>query len=923
MKVHNAMQIKAGAKAEHNKLGSVTQPIQFLPREEKDESWKGWNMDWLEWEGLKQIRRNARPILKNYKLAAGLIDRSDYIVEEDNDYKDLVDQLSSQDTPEALELKFYPIIPNVIDVLVAEFAKRNKRISFRSMDEYSYNEIIDQKTADIEQVLVQDAEQKLMMKMLEAGANPEDPEFQKKLQEGTTPEALSKLPEIDDFYSKSYLTLSEKWASKQHKIDEERFKMDELEERAFRDSLVCDREFWHFNMYEDDYDVELWNPALTFYHKSPDNRYVSEGNWVGRVDMMTIADVIDRYGARMTEDQMASLETVYPVRSAGYAVQGYQNDGAYYDGTRSHAWNTNPPSLAHRQFTSFRDNFTEQGGDIINWILGQSEDFFDLGSVNMLRVTTAYWKTQRKLGHLTKIHESGDVTTEIVDESYKVTDHPIYDTTLLQTKDARTLVFGEHIEWIWINQIMGGIKIGPNFPSFWGTDNPGGINPIYLGINGNSIAPLKFQFKGDNNLYGCKLPVEGRIFTDRNTKSISPVDRMKPFQIGYNIVNNQIADILVDEIGTVILMDHNALPQRSMDEDWGKHNYQKAYQVMKDFQIMPLDTSMTNTENPLNFQHFQTINLEQTQRILSRVQLANYFKGQCYENIGVAPQRMGQQLGQTPTATGTEQAVTGSYAQTEMMFVRHSDHLMPRVHQMRTDLAQFYQSTKPSIRLQMITSMDERANLELNGTDLLGRDINVYATAKANHRDILEKLQRMAVENNTMGASLYDLGDVMQADSLGTVNIALREIEAKANDKRQEDMAHAEQMKEMELQQRTKEEQMKNDQALRLQEMKDRTAVMVAEIRASGFGAMQDLNENNQSDFMDSMNEMRKTEQYQETVNLQKDKEVNKNMQFAQKQGLERDKMNLQREMKDKDLEIARENKNQYDNKKNSNDKKS
>ena len=912
--VVNALQAKK-TKFDYNKMGSITQPIQFLPRKEKDVEWTAWNLDWLEWEGLKQIRRNARPIQKNYKLAAGRIDRSDYIVEQNNDYRDIVEQLSeSNQTPEALELKFYPIIPNVIDLLVAEFAKRNKRISFRAVDEYSYNEIMSMKQQEIESVLVQDAEQKLIMKMIEMGADPQDPEIANQIKEQTTPQALQKLPEIDKFYAKSYQTLSERWASKQHIIDEERFKMDELEERAFRDSLICDREFWHFKMNEDDYDIELWNPGLVFYHKSPDSRYISQGNWVGHTTMMTAADVIDKFGSRMTEEQLESLETVYPIRSAGYPVTGFQHE-THYDGTRSHEWNVNPPGLAHRQLTSMIDNFVGKGGDIVNWILGQSEDWFDLGSTYMLRVTTAYWKSQMKVGYLTKIHDSGEVTTRIVDETYKVTDDPVYDTQLLNTKDERTLVFGEHIEWIWINQVWGGIKIGPNFPSFWGTNNPGGINPIYLGINQNNIGPLKFQFNGDNNLYDCKLPVEGRVFTDRNSKSTSPVDRMKPFQIGYNIVNNQVADILIDEIGSVIVLDHNTLPKHSLDESWGKHNYAKAYQVMKDFQIMPLDTSMTNTENALNFQHFQVMNLEQTARIVSRIQLANYFKQQCFENIGVNVQRMGQQIGQTDTATGIEQAVAGSYAQTEGLFTRHSDHLMPRVHQMRTDLAQFYHSTKPSIRLQTITSLDERINFEINGTDLLLRDINVFASAKANHRDILENLQRMALENNTLGASLYDLGAVMQADSLGSLNIALKDVEMKAQEQIRQDQAHEKELADMNNKRILEEKAMANDHDLQLQAQKDRTQILVAQIRAAGFGALQDIDQNMQSDFMDFMKEIKGTQEYQDKMTMDKEKEVNKSQQHSEKMQLEREKIQAQKDMKETDLEIAKENKNKYDTK--------
>ena len=164
-----------------------------------------------------------------------------------------------------------------------------------------------------------------------------------------------------------------------------------------------------------------------------------------------------------------------------------------------------------------------------------------------------------------------------------------------------------------------------------------------------------------------------------------------------------MADILVDELGTVIMLDQNTLPKHSLGEDWGKGNLAKAYVAMKDFQMLPLDTSITNTENALNFQHFQKLDLDQTNRLMSRIQLANYFKQQAYEVIGVNPQRMGQQISQQ-TATGVEQAVNASYAQTEMYFIQHADYLMPRVHQMRTDLAQYYQSTKPSTRLSYITT---------------------------------------------------------------------------------------------------------------------------------------------------------------------------------------------------------------------------
>ena len=921
MEVLNALQLKSGKKTEYNRMGSITQPLQFLPRIEKNPEWTAWNMDWLEWNGLKQIRRNARRLMKNYKLAKGVIDRTDYMVEEDNEMRDLVDTLMKED-PTALELKFYPIIPNVINVLTAEFAKRNTKITWQATDEYSYNEMLEQKRSQIEEVLFSQAEQKLMAKFIEQGMDPNDPEIQQQMQEQTSPENLKTLPEIQNFFDKSYRSLVEQWAAHQTKIDEERFKMDELEERGFRDMLITDREFWHLKMMEDDYDVELWNPVTTFYHKSADARYISQGNWVGRVEMMTIADVIDKYGYIMTQEQLESIEAIYPVRSAGYPLQGYQNDGSYYDATKSHDWNTNMPSLAYRQFTSMYENFVYNGGDIINWIMSEGEDYAPMGAAFLLRVTTCYWKSQRKVGHLTKISDNGEVTTDIISEEYKVTDKPIYDTTLIKNKTKDTLIFGEHVDWIWINQVWGGVKIGPNHPSFWGMNNPGGVNPMYLGIDQNKIGPLKFQFKGDSTLYGCKLPVEGSVFSDRNTRSTSMVDLMKPYQIGYNIVNNQIADILIDELGTVIMLDQNALPKHSLGEDWGKNNYAKAYVAMKNFQILPLDTTIANTENALAQQHFQVMNLEQTNRMMSRIQMANYFKQQCFEVIGITPQRLGQQIGQTETAKGIEQAVTGSYAQTENYFIQHSDYLMPRVHQMRTDLAQYYHSKKPSIRLQYMTSTDEKVNFEMNGTDLLLRDLNIFATTKANQRAILEQMKQLAFTNNTAGASIYDLGSIMQAESLGELTNSLKGIDRKANAQRQEEMQHQQQMQEQEMQTRLQEKQMQLDHDMQEAEKDRRKDILIAEIKSAGYGAMQDINQNMQSDYLDAMSQIKKSEEFQESMNLQNNKETNRMANDREKNQIEREKMQTQLRMKQTDLEIARENKNKFDTKKKDNNKK-
>jgi len=916
MRVLNAMQMKNGAKAESGPtFSSLTQPIQFLPYKEKTDDWAAWNLDWLELQGIEFLRVNSRRLLKNYKLAKGIIDKTDYIVEPDNEYKDLMDTLTAENDS-ALELKFYPIVPNVINVLTGEFAKRYSKVQFRAVDDASYNEMLDAKKVQIEEALLSEAESNLVTKMVEMGMDPSSEEAQKQL----SPEGLKSLPEIEDFFSKSYRSMVEEWASHQLAVDEERFKMQELEERGFQDMLIADREFWHFRMLEDDYDVELLNPVLTFYQKSPDQRYIADSNYAGKVDLMTVSDVVDRYGYLMDEKQLKSLQRVYPARSAQYQVSGYQNDGAYYDATRSHEWNTNAPGLAYRQFTSNYWEDPAAGGDILSEILNGNEDISMWGEGDLMRVATIYWKTQRRIGHLTKIEDDGEVTQEIIDETFKKTKKAIYDTSIFKQKTKETLLEGEHIDWIWINEVWGGVKIGPNLPAMWQSSMDDNVNPIYLGINRTKPGRLPFQFKGDNSLYGCKLPVEGRVFSDRNTRSTSLVDLMKAYQVGYNMVNNQIADILIDELGTVIMFDQNALPRHSMGEDWGKNNYAKAYVAMKDFQMLPLDTSITNTENATNFNHYQTLNMEQTSRLMSRIQLANYFKQQCFDAIGINPQRLGGAVS-AQTATGVVQAMQQSYAQTEMYFVQHSDHLMPRIHQMRTDLAQYYYSTNPSIRLQYISTEAEKVNFQINGTDLLLRDFNVFATTKTNHRAILENLKQMALTNNTTGASIYELGNIVKADNIAEVSDILKDSEARVKAQREQDMAQQREMQEQQIKAKQQEEQQKLQVEMAENDKDRKNDVLLAEIRSAGYGSMVDLNENKQSDYQDAMKDIKETTQYREQMNFKRQESATKSVQENARLGVEREKIAAQKQIADTKLQIARENKNKYD-VKNNKDKK-
>ncbi len=881
------------------------QPRQAIPESEKDIAWARWNIDWLEWQGLKHIRRKAKRLLKNYKLAKGIIDKSDYIIEEDNEYADLLEGLSEGKDIAAIELKFYPIIPVVINVLIHEFSKRNTRLIFKAVDDISYSDYLEEKNNLVLHLLKFEARFNVLRSLLENGLSIDDPAVKQEAEKMLSDDSIMSLPDIEDYMKSKYKHHIEEWCNHLLKVDEQRFDFYQLEIRAFYDSLVTDSEFWHFRMYDNDYDVELLNPILTFYQKSPKNRFVSDSQWAGFIDMMHVSDVLDKYGKYLTPEQVEMLEKRFPVRAGLYLQTGVNNDGSFWDFGRTAQENQQYPGLDYRRLVSTYDKWGFTMTDIVNMVLWESEDYADNGSSFFLRVTTVYWKTLKKVGLLTKKDKvTGKVTVMQVDENFKVTEKPEYDLSVKKEKSAETLICGEHVDWFWINEVWGGIKIGPNTPI--GVPQENTFNDvIYIGINSNKPGPVPCQFRDSEN-FSVKIPIEGAVFTDRNTRSISLTDILKPYQLMYNIVYNQINDILIDELGSVLVLEQNVLPKHSLGEDWGKNNFAKAYEAMKTFNILPLDTSIANSEYRINMSPANVINLEQSQRLVTRMKLAEWIKVQAMEAIGITPARLGQPS--VNTAAELVNSVEQSYSQTEIYFIQHCDFLMPRVHQMRTTLALHYLLNNSSSRLRYTTSKGERIIFNLEGEDVL-RKVDVYSVTRADYRHILENIKRMLLSNPNTGAGLTDLVKIMEADSLAQLHSILVDLEKKFDKIKQYELEKERQAFEL------KKELMQLQQQWESSEkQKDReTAIQKEIINSARYSSAKDLNQNQIADYFEYLKMLLKknnmdmiAESKQKNLDL-KEKSMNDSL------SLQREKLNLEREKMEKQLEIAKENKNQYD----------
>lgn len=859
-------------------LWNIT-PLQFVEDADKDEDWIKWNLDFLERVALRQLMDTGPRLLKNYNMANGILDLTDFgLNPETNEFAPDVQVLGAQSLEKTqVPLKFYPIIPNIINVLVGEFTKRDNKIIPVATDEFSKNEIYEKKFNDIMQVLANDAKSKIEQQLLLQGIDyrtVQDPQQQQQIQQQM--DAAAQLAQIETKY-KNYRGIAEEWAAHMLEWDTDRFRMNEMEVHGFRDMLVADREFWHVRVLEDDIKLELWNPRFTFYHKSPDVYWISEGNYVGQQKYMTASDIINIFGDQMDETDIEKLKNFavtngfgsnYIPASVADQTHWYNDYNRPYPESQKNvtweAWWQDRESNSSPAFTmydmQYRNNFTYMS---------------PVDSPFLLRVTEAYWISQRKVGHLVVKDDAGAVIFEdIVDENHKVTNKPVYDKSLQKKETVDNLIKGEHVEWVWINELRHGVKIGSNRTGYYYT-NPSEFQPIYLGGE-----RCKFEFKGKNKLYGTKLPVEGKIFSDRNSISQSLVDRMKGFQINYNIVNNQIVELLADAVGKVMVIDQNMIPKKSMDESWGNQNFTKFFQIMQDYKIAPIDTSLANTQTATNFQHFQVMDMSNTDMIMAKLKLGEYFKNEAFATVGITPQRLGEMVGQ-PTATGVEQSVTASHAQTEWYFEQHMNHLMPRVRQMMLEAEQFLCAEKPWVSIKYMNSNEENAFFKMEGWRNLLTDLNVVCKSSANVKATMQMLKQALMQNNTAGGSLYELAQVGLSNSPAELISKLKKAEEDRKAQIEQQQKHEQEMQQQQQQFLEKERIATEQRDDYWKQKQMELDLQMAEIKAAGYST-EDLNANQQSDALDFIKE--------------KNKEIMNNDKMSFEQRKHQDKINLERQ---------------------------
>jgi hypothetical protein len=201
----------------------------------------------------------------------------------------------------------------------------------------------------------------------------------------------------------------------------------------------------------------------------------------------------------------------------------------------------------------------------------------------LIEVVTVYWKSRKRIGFLEYMDpETGAMEEMEVDETFRL------------PKEMKDM--GAKVTYLWVNEVWEGTRIDGRF---------------YININ-----PVANQRISIDNASTCKLPINGRKYSDINADNISLVSLGIPYQLNYNIFKYRMELAIARSKDIISQFDINMIPKKwDMDKfmyyvegtgiawvDYNKEGIQlnPQHQSVLDMSIKTISQYITLLESILN-----------------------------------------------------------------------------------------------------------------------------------------------------------------------------------------------------------------------------------------------------------------------------------------------------------------------------------
>lgn len=466
----------------------VKQRISYADKIKDDYEWAKEVIDSLEIQAdsYMGVRDRIKMMERAYELYGNQVHQEDI----ENVFNPLnVDVGQKRD-----KIHAYNKAHNKINTLIGEMLKRPNNYKNFLISAERAVAVEKEKAKLMQEFLVSQINKKAELENLNMQEGMGEEEIQQAVQEIEEKYAQVLGPDqIDEYLKNEYLEPVEMKANLILDDINVRHKIKELKADGFKHGLLSGEEHVWVGQRHGKLVIDVLNPLFVFYHKSPETKYIQDGDYAGVKYKMSIGEVFDTFD--LTDDQIKELEDKY---LDGHTSATLSNKMKY------HFDNTDYSLRKQMISGSTADRHRGSYGYAY-------EDMVDIMHVE--------WRSQTKIGILTFLNEEGELDSTIVSEDFK-----------MDKKDPNMV----GIEWVWVDEIWEGTK----------------IDDIYT-----NISPIPNQETTLENVHSKKLRYHGHIYENMNTTQISMMERMRPFQYLYLIIMHNLKKLIATDRGRLVVMD--------------------------------------------------------------------------------------------------------------------------------------------------------------------------------------------------------------------------------------------------------------------------------------------------------------------------------------------------------------------------------
>ena len=696
----------------------------------------------------------------------------------------------------------FPIVQTVLHDLEGEEIKRPFNI--RAVTTNSNSESVRQRTrrellvdssskivkGEILQKLQAESQGKLQEAMASVDPNS-DPQYQEHLkqiqdnfQAQLEESAAKMLPrEVETYMAQGFRLPEEKATDEilQYHIRTDRLKF--VFDKGWKDVILAGEEIYWTGEYNGKPTIKCCNPLYFNFGKSKDVDFLDETDWCTYDEYLSIYEIYQKFGNILTEEEREVLD---------------KYESTLNSPSDSKVWDIIPNAIMN---ISNSDAAT-------TWVDPWDDSFDDNYKTRRLKVSHVVWKSLKKIKYIYRLNENGTLEKSIVDETY------VFDKSV----DIKQ-------EILWIPEYWQGYKIFTN-------------PKIYL-----RIEPVPNQYRDVDNPFQIRGPYTGTVFSARNSASVAIADLGKPWQFLYNVIVNQIIEVMKTDIGKVLLGLQEQIPKDMTPTQWMTY--------IKKFKVALISASRDGELRTMGIdpQYWKSIDLTHTQEIQQKIELLDYIERKMNQSMSYNPNRLGMQS-PYESVGNNQQNIAQSSNQTEKWFYMHN-YVKERTVENYVEVCKVIYKDNP-LKASYILSDMSIATLNTEFSEFANYNYKVYITNTLRDTEQLNQFKSylQPILQNSNG-DLRVMSEIITSENTTEVKNIINMIQKQKDDREAQAQQAQQEQFNKELQMKAQQEQDKRLFEKQIADDKNATTLKAAELNAERFARANDINENNENDLIE------------------------------------------------------------------------